>query len=94
MVVLRLYPPYSTIVGKKETQVDPRNGQLGVPGLTAAEFFSWFCDQYPALRELFFPSGSDFPGSASVLRDGLPVKGTDVIRPGDVLEVLTALSGG
>jgi hypothetical protein len=94
-VVLRLYPPYSTIVGSKEVRVS-----LGSPGdgrtVQAPQFFLRFCDKHPALKELFFPSGleQDFPGYTSVLRDGVPLRGTDVIRPGDALEVLTALSGG
>ncbi len=91
-VTLKLFPPYSAIAGRREIQI-PLPGARPVP---APEFFRQVCEDYPALRELFFPSGSlqDFPGYTSVLRDGISIGAKDVIRPGDVLEILTALSGG
>ena len=88
--MLRLYPPYSTAAGTTDTEV-------GLDRPIAAEaFFDRYCGLHPALLELFFPSGSvpDFPGYTSVLRDGLALKTGDLIRPGDVLLILTALSGG
>lgn len=122
MVVLSLYPPYSTIVGKKEVEVDlgfgagheassgeASSGEAGsgeagsgeagpreADPVPAGEFFTRFCEGYPALRELFFPTGStqDFPGYTLVLRGGVPLRSADAVRPGDVLEVLTALTGG
>jgi len=92
MVTLKLFPPYSTVVGEKEVRFALPGGQP----VSAPEFFYRFCEQYPVLRELFFASGSvqGFPGYTSVLRDGVSLRGTDAVRPADVLEVLTALSGG
>lgn len=97
-VVLRLYPPYSTIVGQRQVEIDvgPESAGGPLPAVAAADLFERFCLDYPGLRELFFPEGlrADFPGYTSVLRDGVALKAGDLIRPGDFLEVLTALSGG
>ena len=89
-VTLRLYPPYSLIVGKSELAVE-----LSGP-IPAEEFFARLCREYPKLGEMLFPSGSrcSFPGTTAVLRGGLSLKVGDLVCPGDVLEVLIALSGG
>jgi hypothetical protein len=90
-VTLLLFPPYSTAVGRSEARVF-----MPCASMAAPEFFERFCRDYPTTRELFFPSGDarDFPGFTSIFRGGSLIGPKDTVQDGDVLEVVTALSGG
>ncbi|QUL99227.1 MAG: MoaD/ThiS family protein [Candidatus Fermentithermobacillus carboniphilus] len=85
-----LYPPYSTIAGRKEVFLEVSDRA------TVLEVFKRLVQEYPALSQHFFPGGSeyDFPGYASILRSGKPLKAEDVLKYDDVIEVIAALTGG